>query len=171
MSDLKFYIEHFTINLNSFKSILSSVDDDLKIWKPSDQKWCMLEILCHLVDEEKEDFRRRLRFVVNQESGLPPSINPPAWVEERQYMQQDFAERQMEFIKEREASIQFLNSIEESQLDGFYMHPKLGKLDGHHFISNWLAHDYLHIKQLIRLKYDYLAKRSGNTLDYAGEWK
>jgi hypothetical protein len=38
------------------------------------------------------------------------------------------------------------------------------------FLHNWLAHDYLHIRQIIRIKYDYLKKTSGEILLYAGEW-
>jgi hypothetical protein len=38
------------------------------------------------------------------------------------------------------------------------------------FLSNWLAHDYLHIRQIIKLKFDYLEKMTGEGLSYAGDW-
>jgi len=38
------------------------------------------------------------------------------------------------------------------------------------FFSNWLAHDYLHIRQITRLKYDYLKQLTNEDLSYAGTW-
>ena len=33
-------------------------------WKQSENKWSMLEIICHLYDEEREDFRSRLAKIL-----------------------------------------------------------------------------------------------------------
>ena len=38
------------------------------------------------------------------------------------------------------------------------------------FSPNWLAHDYLHIRQIIRLKFAYLQQLSKEDLSYAGNW-
>ncbi len=38
------------------------------------------------------------------------------------------------------------------------------------FLSNWLAHDYLHIRQITKLKYDYLKQLTNEDLNYAGNW-
>lgn len=38
------------------------------------------------------------------------------------------------------------------------------------FLTNWLTHDYLHMRQIIKLKYDYLEQQSGEMIDYAGTW-
>jgi hypothetical protein len=46
----------------------------------------------------------------------------------------------------------------------------LGRLSAGTFLSNWLAHDYLHIRQIIRLKYQYLQRQTRESLDYAGAW-
>ena len=37
-------------------------------------------------------------------------------------------------------------------------------------LTNWLAHDYLHIRQIIKLKFDFLKDQSDEHLSYAGEW-
>ena len=31
--------------------------------KPQPESWSILEVVCHLLDEEREDFRQRLAFV------------------------------------------------------------------------------------------------------------
>jgi hypothetical protein len=37
-------------------------------------------------------------------------------------------------------------------------------------LANWLAHDYLHFRQITKLKYDYIKYRTGEDLAYAGTW-
>ena len=38
------------------------------------------------------------------------------------------------------------------------------------FLTNWLAHDYLHIRQIIRYQYHYLKESTAIDLGYAGNW-
>jgi hypothetical protein len=38
------------------------------------------------------------------------------------------------------------------------------------FLTNWLAHDYLHLRQILRIKHHYLKTESGESLSYAGAW-
>lgn len=37
-------------------------------------------------------------------------------------------------------------------------------------LANWLAHDHLHLRQIVRLKYERLKALGGEPLAYAGEW-
>jgi hypothetical protein len=37
-------------------------------------------------------------------------------------------------------------------------------------ISNWLAHDYLHIRQINRYCYEMLQQNTRQNLKYAGDW-
>lgn len=57
-----------------FKSILKSRSQQQVVWKPSPDKWCMLEVLCHLIDEEKDDFRTRVRSVLDDPTKKPPPL-------------------------------------------------------------------------------------------------
>ena len=47
-----------------FENLLSGIDEQTYLWKPSANKWCLLEIVCHLYDEEREDFRARVKHVL-----------------------------------------------------------------------------------------------------------
>ncbi|NNE27122.1 MAG: DinB family protein [Saprospiraceae bacterium] len=167
----QFYITEFEKNLNLFRVLFDTRDQDYIHWKRDENAWSLLEILCHLRDEEIEDFRHRLQFVLEGKAGLPPKIHPQEWVTERSYSTQNFALVKTTYFEERRKSLNWLASLNKPQLDQFYNHPSLGKLNGHHFLNNWLAHDYLHIRQITRLRYDYLAHVSGIDLGYAGTWK
>ncbi len=38
-------------------------------------------------------------------------------------------------------------------------------------MTNWLAHDLLHMRQIIKIKYLYLEQSSNVDLHYAGAWQ
>lgn len=157
-------------NKELFKNIFSRINDEEIFWKPEPTAWCMLEILCHLCDEEREDFRARLNHVLTTPDAPLPPIDPQGWVDSRKYMLQDFDQKLNEFFTEREKSIEWLMNLENPQWDNYYEHPKFGKMSAKLFFTNWLAHDYLHIRQILKLKFDYLKFISKEDLNYAGNW-
>ena len=53
-------------NKDVFKNLLKNKTEAEYLWKPQPEKWCLLEIVCHLIDEEVEDFRAKLK------SQMPP---------------------------------------------------------------------------------------------------
>ena len=163
-------IQELKRNQSVFQQLLQDVPSEMITWKTQPDKWCLLEIVCHLHDEEREDFRVRTKQVLENPSLPLPPINPPAWVTERKYMEQDFSAVLQKFLQERAVSITWLESLQNPSWDNVYHHPKVGPRSAWMYLSNWLAHDYLHIRQITRLKYDYLGHRSGVSLDYAGNW-
>ncbi len=38
------------------------------------------------------------------------------------------------------------------------------------FLNNWLAHDLLHIRQILSIKFNYLKENTEEPLNYAGDW-
>jgi len=165
-----FIIEALEQNAAVFKELLSGLSKDAYLWKPAPEKWCLLEVICHLYDEEREDFKSRLRHVLDNNAEPLPSIDPQGWVKSRKYMERDFEQMIAEFLKERNKSIHWLRSLSNPQWDNAYQHPKFGPMSGKLFLSNWLAHDYLHFRQITGLKHGYLKMQSGEDLQYAGIW-
>ena len=74
------------------------------------------------------------------------------------------------YLDERNSSVRWLEALTNPKWDNMYKHPTLGDLSAKMFLINWLAHDYLHIRQVIRLKYEILQNLTGENLSYAGEW-
>jgi hypothetical protein len=163
-------IQELSRNRGVFKHLLTGLKQEEYLWKPKPEKWCLLEIICHLHDEEREDFRTRTRIVLESlEDPLPP-IDPVGWVQERKYMEQDFENMLSSFLIEREVSLAWLRSLTSPKWDNAFQHPKFGPMTAKLYVSNWLAHDYLHIRQIIRTKYSYLQQWTGESLSYAGNW-
>ncbi len=150
--------------------MLSGLASEEYLWKSAPEKWCLLEVVCHLLDEEREDFKYRLKHVLeNPDSPMPP-IDPQGWVGTRKYLEQDYEKTLYAFIQEREQSISWLQSLSSPDWNNTYHHPKLGPLSAELFLNNWLAHDYLHIRQALSIKYNYFNQHSDTPLAYAGEW-
>ena len=157
-------------NIAVFNSLLSGSDVEFYTWRFKAEKWNLLEIVCHLYDEEREDFRARLQHVLEKpEEPLPP-IDPTGWVLGREYSKQDYLDKLDAFLDERENSISWLRSLKNPSWDNAYHHPKFGPLSGNMFLANWLEHDYLHMRQILNLKHEYLKHISGEKLNYAGDW-
>ncbi len=167
---IKTTIDQLERNKDVFKSHFEQIPEGLIKWKPDQKKWSLLEIVCHLYDEELEDFRSRLRHVANTPDLKMPPIDPEGWVVDRNYAAQDFEKKVSDFLLEREQSIAWLRNLDVSVFENAYAHPKYGPLTGRFFLSNWLAHDYLHMRQILSNKYSFLEMKGGAGLLYAGGW-
>ena len=168
--DYHFIINELEINKAVFQALLQNVGKNEYLWKPAEDKWCLLEIICHLYDEEREDFRTRLKLVLETPGENPPAIDPAGWVKSRNYLQQDFSVKLAAFVEEREQSVRWLRSLVNPGWDNAWNHPTHGRRTAGMYLANWLAHDYHHIRQINRLKYDYLKEISREDLSYAGKW-
>ena len=163
-------IAELSRNQDVFKELLGGVPREQHQWRWQEEKWNLLEIVCHLYDEEREDFRARTKSVLENPAIALTKFNPVLWVTERDYASQDYNQMLSHFLNERQASVTWLKSLSNPKWDNTSDHPKMGPLSAAFFLSNWVAHDYLHIRQILNLKYQYILQTTGNTLDYAGNW-
>lgn len=163
-------INQLQVNVLIFENLLKPSSSIAYLYKPAPDKWCMLEIAGHLLDEERDDFRARLSHILNQVKEPMPFIDPPAWVTEHQYLDQVYETQVNRFLEERTKSINWLQTQIQSDWGLVYLHPKLGLMSAGMLLSNWLAHDYLHIRQILQVKHAWLQQYSGESLDYAGIW-
>jgi hypothetical protein len=91
-------------------------------------------------------------------------------VKSRDYINQNYEEVLEKFLQERKKSIEWLNSLKGPSWKNEYVHPSFGPMSAEFFLANWLAHDYLHFRQINVLKYKYLLFKTGVNLGYAGDW-
>ena len=145
-------------------------DEDVR-WKPEDGAWSILEIVCHLADEEIEDFRTRLRMTLECPETEWPPINPAAAAVDRCYNQQPFDQALRRFLDERQASLAWLREIaEQADWDREKRHPKFAAIRAGSLLGAWVAHDLLHVRQIAKRQYQ-LSRRDAAPyeLGYAGD--
>jgi len=163
-------IEQLRQNKFVFQSLLEGVQPELITWRPKPDKWCLLEIVCHLYDEEQYDFRYRVQWVLEQPNVLPPPFNPLDWVKDHNYIEQDYKAMLNKFLNEREVSIKWFKGLKNPNWSNSYVHAEFGETTAKHYLDNWLAHDYLHLRQIVKQKFDYLNSQTNENLEYAGIW-
>jgi hypothetical protein len=167
---LESVISEFTNNGRVFADLLTLTNSSEILYRPAPGKWNLLEIACHLLDEERFDFRARMKHVMDNPDEEMEPIDPQGWVISHSYSDKDFAAVHKDFLVERENSVQWLVSLTNEDLEKKLEHKIFGTVTVRHFMLNWLAHDYLHIRQIVALKYSFLKNNTGADLRYAGDW-
>lgn len=166
--DTKFIIDRLAHNDGVFREILTGITGDQIQWRPAPDKWSMIEIVNHLYDEEQFDFRERVK--ASLENREAPPIDPQGWVKSKKYAERDYVQSVANFLLERERSVVWLRSLKDVNWESKWTNPQF-EMTAYGFLVNWLAHDYLHIRQINRMNYLYLNEITGEqSLQYAGEW-
>jgi hypothetical protein len=155
----------------AIRRLVEGVQPEQASWKINPAKWSLLEVMAHLHDEEREDFRVRLDILLHRPGDPWPPIDPQGWVAEREYAKKDLGEALQGFLKERADSLAWLRGLKAPAWDNYDEHPVAGKITAGDIFSSWVAHDFLHIRQLTELHYRYLQHRIGSySTAYAGDW-
>ena len=164
-----YIIDNLSKNKIIFENLLKGRTVDEYTFRQAENKWCLLEVICHLIDEETEDFRTRVKHVMEFPGTNPPAIDPVGWALERKYMKQNYNEVLSKFLTERAKSVEWLKSLKNPGWKNSFEHESLGTLTSEHFLFNWLGHDYLHLRQISRLLFNHAQQKTDNNLNYAGD--
>lgn len=152
------------------RSLVEGVGDEQARWKPTPDAWSILEVVNHLYDEEREDFRARVDHILQRAEQAAPPIDPQGWVTQRQYNQRDLAESLDNFLVERQQSLAWLMTLSSADWGRAYQAP-WGALHAGDVLAAWAAHDLLHMRQLVELHYQYGAQNVlPFSVGYAGDW-
>jgi hypothetical protein len=163
-------IDRLSCNAGVFESLARVGADEQARWKPSPESWSILEVVNHLYDEERDDFRFRLDSLLHHPEKMWSPIDPPGWAVERKYNERELTESLERFLEERRKSVEWLKKLKEPRLENKYNHTQ-GVISAGDLLASWVAHDYLHIRQIARLHWQYLNLISHSyQTAYAGDW-
>ncbi|MBP1772651.1 MAG: hypothetical protein H6P99_1814 [Holophagaceae bacterium] len=165
----RFYQE-LQCSTEMIRALLAGVEPEAARLKPEPASWSMLEVVCHLVDTEREDFREHLDFILHRRHETWHEIDTEVLAVERNYNGQDFAEMQATFFAEREKSFAWLSGLRDPQWENTTT-TKYRTISAGEMFACWVAHDNLHLRQLVklrRLRLEHMTKPYH--LDYAGKW-
>ena len=149
--------------------LVEAVDHRVLRSRETEGRWSPLEILAHLLDEEREDFRPRAQ-AASERRPIEKAIDPAGWVVQRAYNSKDPAQVCGDFAAEREVSCAWLRRLDLKLLDASLEHPQLGRMRCGDFIAAWRMHDLLHLRQLSTALAVLTARGlEGWRIDYAGK--
>lgn len=152
------------------RALLVGITQEEAQIKPNPESWSMLEVVCHLYDEEREDFREHLDFILHRQNEEYHVIDPQRWIQERRYNEQDFQVMKDKFFAERHKSLEWLKGISNSDWDITYT-SEYGSVSAGEMFSCWIAHDNLHLRQFVELRRARIENiTKPYPIEYAGDW-
>lgn len=168
--ELNRFISQMTANAQRLRALAEGVSAEQARWKPDRDSWSILEVVNHLRDEEQEDFRVLLDLALHRPNAPRPEIAPQAWVTERRYNERDLGESWQGFVGAREAALIWLQGLSAPDWEATYQAP-WGPIRAGDIFAAWVAHDLLHMRQLVELHWAYTLRRvEPYKPDYAGDW-
>ena len=157
-------------NAEIVQVMVMGMPDEQARWKPDPQSWSVLEVIHHLYDEEILDFRARLDVILHRPDQPWTPIDPEGWVVSRRYNQQNFSATLEKFLLARQESLAWLEGLDDPDWNAQYRAP-FGPITAGDMLASWVAHDLLHMRQLVELKWAYTVQQlQPFCVDYAGEW-
>ena len=165
------WIAQLAAQAQRIRQLCAGVEEEQARWRPEPDSWSLLEVVNHLADEERADFCVRLDCILHRPDEAWPSIDPRAWVTERDYNGRDLAESLGRFKVAREESLAWLRSLGDPDLDARVAAPWGGTLCAGDMLAAWVAHDLLHVRQLVELHYAWTRRQLRPwSVAYAGDW-
>lgn len=168
--EFKILFRELVHSTEMIRALLAGVSQEEAQVKPGKSAWSILEVTCHLYDEEREDFREHLDFILHRQHEQWYPIAPQAWVKLRKYNQQNLKTMQRKFFDEREKSLAWLKTLKNADWNVAYK-SKFGSMRAGDMFASWVAHDNLHIRQLTELRRARIERVTKPFhVQYAGDW-
>ncbi|HEX8369070.1 MAG TPA: DinB family protein [Pyrinomonadaceae bacterium] len=169
--NLQFFIARLSANAKALESLCQETTDEQALWKQAPEKWSIRQIVYHLWRTEEKDFRPRLEKTLRAPEEIWQPLAAPEMRLEETGGTNNLSEYLQNFLAEREKSIIWLETIENPHWENSHRHNEQLTLAAGDLLASWLAHDYLHLKQILRLQYDYVNFIAENyKTGYAGTW-
>jgi hypothetical protein len=159
-----------TANAAAIHSLLQGISDEQAQWKPNPDAWCMKEVMEHVYNEERIDFRLHIKEYFSD----PPHPWGPTDV--KWLSMADHRQALEGFLTERQASLAWLKTLAPSDWEvksTMYFGPNREEVTLHagDVLVSWVAHDYLHIRQMNELLFAWNERQAAPfSVQYAGGW-
>jgi hypothetical protein len=151
-SELKDHLQQAEKSPKLIAAAVSGMKPDVLRYKPSPEKWCILEILAHLADAEIVMGYRMRQMLADANPTIAP-IDQDAWARNLGYMQEVAAELVASYGLNRYANLRLLKRIKAADLEKGAFHPELNrKMTVAEIVERMAAHGPNHLQQIERLK-------------------
>src|SRR5688572_3895367 len=116
----KAFYQELVHSTEMMRAMLAGVSQEESRVKPNESSWSILEVVCHLYDEEREDFREHLDFILHRQNEKWHAIDTLGWVTQRRYNEQNLGEMKDKFFAERKKSLAWLVEHDKMDLETIY---------------------------------------------------
>ena len=149
--------KHLDISEKSPKEIavaVSGLPDKVLRYKPSPEKWCILEILGHLADIEIV-YAHRIRQMLADDKPVIAPMDQDAWARNLDYLDTPAPELVAVYGLNRHRTVQLLRRLKPDDLQKLAFHPEFNRtVTVAEMLETMSAHGLKHLQQIENLKRD-----------------
>ena len=157
-AELAEHIQEAEKSPKQIAAAVSGLPDKTLRYKPSPDKWCILEILAHLADVEIL-YAYRLRQMLADKNPVIAPIDQDAWAKNLGYMESSPAELVALYGLNRHATLQLLRRIKPGDLEKSAHHPERNRpVTVAEYVGMMSKHGPNHLAQIEKLKKESGAK-------------
>ncbi len=150
--DLKKYLQDADNGPRRLAAAVSGLSDKVLRYKPSPEKWCILELLGHLADVELV-YSYRLRQMLADKNPVIAPIDQDDWARTLGYLQAAPAELIAQYGLNRHHNLRLLRKIGLDDLKKSAYHPeRKAHMTVEELVLRLADHDTNHIAQIEDLK-------------------
>ena len=170
MVEMEVVVRQLSASAAAIRALVEGVSAEQAEWQPDAESWSLKQVMEHVDNTERLDFRLHLQEIFHEPPlgwgglSLPYQAAP------------DCATSLSNFLREREASIAWLRGLAGVDWDAYSeatFGPNAEKLtmSAGNLLYAWVAHDYLHIRQINELLFAWNAQQARPySVEYAGGW-
>lgn len=150
--ELKKHVDEAEKGPRKLAAAVSGLPEKTLRYKPSPDKWCILEIVGHLADIELV-YSYRLRQMLADKKPVIAPIDQDDWARNLSYVEAAPAELVAQYGLNRHHNIRLLRRIGVEDLEKSAYHPeKKTEVTVEDLVQRLATHDTNHIAQIERLK-------------------
>jgi hypothetical protein len=171
MINLEEIVRQLVANADAMTALVRPVSAEQGLWRPNTEAWSMKDVMEHVYNEERIDFRKHLKEMLNDP--------PQPWAKFRRediIPIKDCHQGLETFLQERRASLAWVRSLPDTDWKVTSQTPfgpggEMLTLSAGDVLVSWVAHDFLHIRQMNELLYAWTVRQASPfSVQYAGGW-
>jgi DinB superfamily len=122
---------------------------DMFTWHPTPGKWCINEVVGHLIEADRHDFMGRIHLILDHEEPRLTVSDQAEVAQMRHDCNRDLHELLDELSHQRSSSLSCIVMFGDTELQRGGVHPTIGHLHIGNLLHEWVYHDMNHIRQIV----------------------
>ena len=151
-AEIKNYLDEAEKGPKKLAAAVSGLTDNLLRYKPTPDKWCILEILGHVADVELVYGYRMRQMIADKKATIAP-IDQDDWAKNLGYLDASPAELLAQYGVNRHHNLRLLRRLKPDDLKKSAWHPERNvNVELEDMVQRFSSHDANHLQQIERLK-------------------
>jgi hypothetical protein len=144
------------------RHLLRPLPRDMLTWHPLPGKWCINEVVGHLIEADRHDFMGRIRLILDHKEPRLTVSDQAEVARMRHDCDHDLHALLDELSQQRRGNLAFIVTFGDQELQRGGVHPTIGHLHIGNLLHEWVYHDMNHLRQIGANVQGFLWEHLGN---------